>query len=435
MLKQVTQIFKASLFKKYFSNTVWLIGEKIFRLVVSFAVGVYVIQYLGPVDYGLFSYAKSFVGIFIALSTLGLESILVRDLVKIEYKRNELLGTAFFLKIIGTLVMWIFIAGTLAIIKNDFFLTVLISIISFSVIFQAFDVIIFYFQANVKSRKIASVQMIQVLISSALKLIFVAFHFPLIWFAMMFFVDAVILSVGLILIYLRSGEEIGRWQWNTTLAKNLLRDSWPLMFAYMSYLIYTRIDQVMIKGMLDDYSVGIYAAAYKLYEMPLFIAVLTAKSVYPLMVKYYEENKEKLFNVYLQLTSWMSLLAYILIVMFLLFSNKLVLFLYGEKFLESSKVLMFLSLGLIPMFNAFLRSTYITISNNQKIILYTTVFSAGLNILLNFYFIHFFGMLGAVYATIITQLFSLFLLNIVFPPTRKIFFIQTKALLLMGIRR
>ena len=88
-------------FKKYFANTSWLMVEKIFRSVMLLVVGAYVARYLGPGQFGLLSYAISFAALFSTISTLGLDSIVVRELVKNGIKRDELLGTAFFLKLAG----------------------------------------------------------------------------------------------------------------------------------------------------------------------------------------------------------------------------------------------------------------------------------------------------------------------------------------------
>ena len=69
-------------FLKYLKNTSWLFGEKILRIVVGLFVGIWVARYLGPEQFGLFSYAQSFVGLFTAIATLGLDGIVVRELVK-----------------------------------------------------------------------------------------------------------------------------------------------------------------------------------------------------------------------------------------------------------------------------------------------------------------------------------------------------------------
>jgi len=66
-------------------------------MVVGLFVGVWVARYLGPDSFGLLSYAMAFVGLFVSISTLGLDGIVIRELVKDESKRDKLIGTAFWL--------------------------------------------------------------------------------------------------------------------------------------------------------------------------------------------------------------------------------------------------------------------------------------------------------------------------------------------------
>ena len=420
-------------FRKYFANTSWLLGERILRMAISLFVGIYVARYLGPERFGILSYANSFVGLFTAIATLGLDGIVVRELVKLPRQRDKLLGTSFLLKVAGALVMWLMILIATFFTKNDLLTNTLIAIIAFGVIFQAFNVIDFNFQAEVKSKYVVHSQFVQIVFSSFTKLVLIYNKLPLIWFAAVYCLDAAILAFGLVFSYLNNHGNIKIWKWDAKIAKGLLLDSWPLMFAYMSYLIYARIDRIMIKEMLDEYSVGIYSAAYVLYEAPLFIALMVAKSVYPILVQYYQKNKDRLFELYLELSSYMTLLSYLIVLFIYIFHESLIQITFGNNFGEASKILVLLSFGLIPMFNAFLRSSYMTISESQKIILYTTLFSSIINILLNFIMIKKYGIEGAVYATVLTQILSLSLLNIAFEKTRVLFFIQTKSLLLMGI--
>ena len=422
-------------FRKYFANTSWLLGERILRMIVSLFVGIYVARYLGPERFGLLSYANSFVGLFTAIATLGLDGIVVRELVKLPRQRDKLLGTSFLLKVAGALVMWLAILIALFFTKNDVLTNTIIAIIAFGVIFQAFNVIDFNFQAEVKSKYVVHSQFVQLIFSSFIKLVLIFNKLPLIWFAAVYCLDAAILAFGLAFSYLNNHGSFKKWKWDAKIAKGLLLDSWPLMFAYMSYLIYAKIDRIMIKEMLDEYSVGIYSAAYVIYEAPLFIALMVAKSVYPILVQYYQKNKDRLFELYSELSSYMTLLSYLIVLFIFIFHENLIQITFGNNFVESSKILVILSFGLIPMFNAFLRSSYMTISESQKIILYTTLFSSIINILLNFFMIKKYGIEGAVYATVLTQILSLSLLNVAFDKTRVLFFIQTKSLLLMGIRR
>ena len=404
-------------------------------MAVQLFVGIYVARYLGPERFGLLSYANSYVGIFTAIAILGLDGIVVRELVKSPDQRDTLLGTSFLLKVVGTLLMWVLILATLFFSNNDPLTRALIAIIAFGVLFQTFNVIDYNFQAEVKLKYVVHSQIVQLIVSSITKLVLILKGLPLVWFAAVYSLDAIILAVGLAYAYSRNSGSIKKWKWNAKVALALLLDSWPLMFAYMSYLIYAKIDRIMIKEMLDEHNVGIYSAAYILYEAPLFISLMIAKSVYPILVQYYQDNKNKFFQLYSTLSSYMTLLSYLIVLFIFIFHEILIQITFGESFEESSKILMLLSFGMIPMFNAFLRSSYITISGNQKIILYTTLFSAMLNIVLNLLLIKAYGVIGAVYATVFTQTLSLIVLSFAFTNTRSIFFIQAKSLLLFGIWR
>jgi len=435
ILKKIVQLKHHSGFRKYFANTSWLLGERVLRMAVSLFVGIYVARYLGPERFGLLSYANSYVGIFTAIAILGLDGIVVRELVKSPDQRDTLLGTSFLLKVVGTLLMWVLILATLFFSNNDSLTSSLIAIIAFGVLFQTFNVIDYNFQAEVKSKYVVHSQIAQLIVSSITKLVLIIKGLPLVWFAAVYSLDAIILAVGLAYAYSRNSGSIKKWKWNAKVALALLLDSWPLMFAYMSYLIYAKIDRIMIKEMLDEHNVGIYSAAYILYEAPLFISLMIAKSVYPILVQYYQDNKNRFFQLYSTLSSYLTLLSYLIVLFIFIFHEILIQITFGESFEESSKILMLLSFGMIPMFNAFLRSSYITISGNQKIILYTSLFSAMLNIVLNLLLIKAYGVIGAVYATVFTQTLSLIVLNFAFTNTRSIFFIQAKSLLLFGIWR
>src|SRR5882757_6160351 len=97
--------FVASRFKKYIENASWLIFEKGFSLFVGLVVAINVARYLKPESYGLLNYALSFVSIFSAFSTLGIDQIIVRDLARDTSKKDDLLGTGFIIKVAGTTLM------------------------------------------------------------------------------------------------------------------------------------------------------------------------------------------------------------------------------------------------------------------------------------------------------------------------------------------
>jgi len=181
---KVKKLKLSSGFKKYFVNTSWLFFERIIGMAVAFFVGVYVARYLGPANFGLLSYAGSFVGLFAGIATLGLDNIVVRELVKDEKKRDEILGTTFVLKVIGSVLVIGMLTIAIRFTNNDNFTNLLIFIIAIGTIFQSFNVIKFYFQSKVLSKYTVYAQVFSTILCAAIKLFLIYFNMGLIYFAM-----------------------------------------------------------------------------------------------------------------------------------------------------------------------------------------------------------------------------------------------------------
>lgn len=415
-------------FRKYFANTSWLMGERILRMAVSLFVGIFVARYLGPERYGLLSYANSFVGIFIVLGTLGLDDIIVRELVKTPEQQEKILGSSFLLKLVGTLLMWMAILAAVPFTKNDFQTNILIIIIAFGAVFQAFNVIDFSFQAKVKSKFIVHAQFVQLIISSIVKIILVVNETPLIWFASVYCLDAIVLAMGLIFVYFYNGNNIFHWKWSFETSKYLLRDSWPLIFAGVVVSVYMKIDQVMIKEMLGAKEVGLYAAAVKLSEAWYFLPLAITSSLFPAIINAKLYQKEDYFQRLQKLYDLMVWIAVAIALPTAILSPWIVAFLYGNEYLESSSVLNIHIWSGIFVFLGVASSKYLLAENYIKKTFYRTFVGALLNIIMNYYLIGIMGIKGAALSTFASHFFAAYFYDILDKDLREMFILKTKSL-------
>ena len=201
ILKKTLQLKHHSEFKKYFANTSWVLGERILHLAVSLFISIYVARYLGPERYGLLSYALSFVWLFSALAHLGLDDILVQELVQHREKRKDLLGTVFWLKICGTAIMGISITTVLQFMAEDKQTYWIIIIIAFGFLFQSTNVIELYFQAQVQSKFAVRVKVVQLFITSLFKIYLVWSKADLVWFAVALMLDQAVVALLFLIMY------------------------------------------------------------------------------------------------------------------------------------------------------------------------------------------------------------------------------------------
>ena len=425
---RITLLKDHSGFRKYFANTSWLMGERILRMGVSLFVGIYVARYLGPERYGLLSYANSFVGIFLALATLGLDEVVVRELLKTPEQREKILGTSFLLKLVGTLLMWVAIFAAVPFTENDLQTNILIIIIAFGAVFQAFNVIDLNFQAKVKSKYVVHAQFVQLIISSIVKIILVVNEAPLIWFASVYSLDVIVLAMGLVFAYLYNGENIFSWKWSFETSKYLLHDSWPLILAGVVISVYMKIDQVMIKEMLGAKEVGLYAAAVKLSEAWYFLPMAIASSLFPAIINAKVYQKEVYYQRLQKLYDLMVWIAVAIALPMAILSSWIVELLYGNEYLESSSVLNIHIWSGIFVFLGVASSKYLLAENYIKKAFYRTFAGALLNIIMNYYLIGIIGIQGAAISTLVSHFFAAYFYDILDKDLRIMFIMKTKSL-------
>lgn len=406
-------------FKKYFANTSWLFVGKIIQMIVGLFVGVYVARYLGPSQFGLLSYAIAFVGLFSAIASLGLDSIVVRELVKTPQKLNELLGTAFFLKIIGAVLMFgAIIIGT-QFSGNDDFTNLLVIIIASGYIFQAFSVIDLNFQATVKSRYVVRAQIIQLFISSGISLFLIWIGASLLWFAIVGIISAVVLASSLVWNYLQSGGRMFAWKFKLATAKALLKDSWPLILAGVSLMIQARIDQVMLKQMIGDSEVGYYSVALRFIEAVAFVPIVLRSSLSPAIInaKKISQNlyQHRLLNFY----RLNFLLFLVVAIPIYFFAEKIVVLLLGAAYQPAGILLSLMAIRLFFANMGVARGQFILVENLFKYSLITMVLGTITNVLLNYFLIPDYKSIGAIIATVISFFVTVFAVDIFYNKTRK----------------
>ena len=412
---------------KYFKNTSWLFGEKILRMIVGLFVGIWVARYLGPEQFGLFSYAQSFVGLFVAIAGLGLDGIIVRELVKDESKRDALLGTAFRLKLIGALLVLIALAIAVNLSEQDSLTTLLIFTIASATVFQSFNVIDFYFQAKVLSKYIVYANIISLLISSMVKVGLILNDAPLLYFAYSILFDNFILICGFLYFYRNKALFVSRWYFDKKLARSLLKDSWPMILSGLVISVYMKIDQIMIKEMMNVEAVGFYSVAVKLTEIWLFITVAITSSIFPSIIKAKNISVDLYENRILNLYRVLFFISFVIAIFLSFFSEEIVMVLFGNSFYPSVQILVVYAWSNIFVFMNNASWKWYQIENLQKIAMVRLTLGALINVILNILFIKSYGLVGAAYATIISYSIAVYFGNLIDKRTLINFKLLTRA--------
>lgn len=416
--------------QKILGNIGWLFADKFLRMGGGLFVGVWVARYLGPEQFGLFNYTVAFTAFFSALATLGLDGIVVRDIVRDPTRKDEILGTAFMLRIMGGIIAFILsMAAILVLRPADTLSHWLVGIIALGSIFQSFDTIDFWFQSQVQSRYSVVAKNTAFVVLSITKVILIVNHASLVAFAWAGLGETILGATGLILAYVLRRGRLYSWKTSVGLGIRMLQNSWPLIFSSIVIIVYMRIDQVMLGEMVGNDEVGVYSVAVGLAEVWYFIPGAVVSSTFPSVVAARMENDDLFYERLQRLYNLMALLAYMVAIPVTLLAGPIVELLYGSAYAKAGSMLallvwagLFTNLGIA-------RSSFLTAMNWTKIHFVTVFLGCLINVALNYILIPRYSGMGAVIASCVAYWFAAHGACFVYRPLYKTGVMLTKAII------
>lgn len=410
-------------------NIGWLSGDRIVRLFGALLVGTLVARYLGPGQFGLLNYGTAIYGLFNIISNLGLDSLVVRDIALDAEGEPHILGTAFVLKALASVVTSVaaMIAARLLDPHNRP-LIIIVALLSFASISQALDVIDYFFQAHTRSRHTVVPRTAAFIAGSVARVAAVFMGSSLLVFAWIAALEILVGELGLGISYLRYRAAVARWNWNRKLAKTLMTESWPLLIGSLMTMFYMRTDQVLLGKMSTMETVGNYTAAIRFSEIWYAIPMIATISVMPKLLKSREANPQQYYSRLETVYKAMVLISVIVTIGTLVFGPWVVRHLYGAKYSSAATILsihiwagVFVSIGCVS------GQQYVH-ENITSTALKRTILGAILNVGLNLVWIPRWGGIGSAMATLISYSVAAYFGDALDRKTRHIFRMKTVAL-------
>ncbi|MBI5711629.1 MAG: flippase [Candidatus Eisenbacteria bacterium] len=411
-------------------NVGWLAADRVFRLAVGTVLNVWMIRYLGAQQLGLFSFAQSVVGILAILSQLGLETILVRDLVRRPDETREILGSALGLRLAGAAATFALSVATIALLRPDNRTALALAMVFASIyFFLALDVVESWFQSRTRVAPYVVARSVAFVLSSIAKTWALIAGAPIVVLAMTMAGEYVLAAVGLALAYRRQGDAPAGWCWRPAVASQLLRDAWPLVLNGAAVMLSIRIDQAMLTLMRSEHENGIYAAAQRLTEILFFIPVAFMNAAAPALLRSHRRDRaeydRRLQRVFFVLT-WTAVGIALPVS---LLARPIVTTLFGPEFADSGPVLALHIWSAPALFMGVGISNWFIAEERQRDLMVRSIIAAAANVALNLWLIPAFGARGAALATLAAQTLAYWLANAAFAPTRGLFRLQCRALL------
>lgn len=401
---------KKSIFKNTFFSVVKTTASIIFPLITF----PYISRTLTVEDIGKIEFSRSIVSYFLLLASLGINTYAIREGAKIKDDTSRL----------DTFTSQIF---TLNLYSMGISISILLALILYFPYFNRYQEILLVLSLNIIGTTLSR---------DWLNSVFEDFRYITIRNIIIQFISLILmfifvrkesdyLNYSILLVFSSIGAALLNFFYSRSFAKikvtknvEIHQHIKPIMLIFainISTIIYVNLDVTILNFFNGDFASGIYSSATKIYTLLKNIVAAIIIVMLPRLSHMVGNSSQKIVE---SLTN--KMLTYIILFVFpisivtFFCSESIITFLMSEKFLSAAPALRLFSLALIfSSIASFMTTSVLLPHGGENKILFASVISAFINLLLNLWLIPIYGYNGAAFTTTISE-FIMMILSYIF---------------------
>ena len=418
--------------KKIFSNSLWMMSEKLVSIFGLIFVTSFVAKYIGPENFGKLTFASSIFAIIQTIAMFGSENIIFQKTAKDRRFGEYIIDST---KIIRDF-MYVSLS-LLTLVYIYFFadqLTFIFSVAtSIAIYFAVHDVYIIYFNAILQSKINAYCNIFALMISLLVRYCIAKFQLavellsvPIIlitiipFFIRKYLFNKVKLEKGYV-----TKERVNRYR------KFMLGIGRKLIFYSLSVAVFTKTSQLFL-GLKSQYDLGIYTVAMTLGNSFYFVLVAIISSYFTQI--YIEKDFEQSQKMVAKLSVMIVAICLAVMAFFAVTGHYIVQWLYGAEYASVNEILLFTVVVTLFSGLSTVAEKYLLKFNAYDYLKKKTLYLVAFNLVLTALFVHLWGLKGAITAILITEIMSFTVFNY-FYKKGMIFDTQKRMLLLSTYRK
>lgn len=361
-------------------------ADRIVRIGLGVAVNVALARALGPADYGLFAYALTVGALFLPLSTLGLERIVVRELARARGPEGVMLGSIAAARLLGGL-SGCGLAVAVAVVAagaERALVAGLVALITAGNLLQAFDVIDWSFQARRDFKHGTAARLAAFVVAATLKVVLALGGGGLMALGVITLFEMVLSAAFQWIVWLRCSGSMSAWKVDAALGITMMRLAAPLLVGEIAIWLFQKADTLILQYVAGEAEVGLYAVAQRLGQAAYFLPVLAVQIFSPQVARAADEAAA--LALVQRVMNGLVGAAYAISFGLWLASALLVRGLFGSAYVAAAPLLAWLAWSNVFVFMGCAHTLYLVNRDAQKMSLWlawlTALTSIGLNLLL-----------------------------------------------------
>lgn len=416
---------------RFVINASWIMIGRVVQLLLTFVTTMLATRYLGPTEYGKLTYVFSYVQFFIPICTMGLNDIVVKELVDNKDENDLIVGTMLVMRTVVSLCSMVISSFLAAAVNQSSFYGLIAFLQSFSLMFQSFECIMYFYQSQMASQKSGLAYALGYVIASLFRILLIVMKKDIRWFAFAMSFDYIAVAVLLLGFYRKDRY---RFRFSFPMVKRLLGKSYYYIFSGLLVVIYGKVTDILLLGkMVDETNVGYYGAATTLCNAWPFILTAIIDSANPFIIEMHRKDKEQFEKRVRQLYAAVFYIGIIAALGITVLSDFIIGIIYGTAFKPAAVPLRVFCWSTAFSYIGVARTAWMQCEKKTRYETWISLFGCITNILLNYFLIRSFGIVGAASAAVLTQLLTNFVFLFFVKDIRKNASLILDAILLKGV--
>lgn len=389
------------------NSLVSLIGG-VLNKILGVLLVIYAARQLGTDGFGTYSLVLSLLGIFYIITDFGLGTLTTRDLARDTGEEPKYLGNLLLMRLGLSAVAALGMVGTTLVLHYPAEVVVLASVAALSLFFTSnVDTCTAIFNAHERMEIPALVSVMATMLRVGISLGALAAGGGILVLMWVYTIASAAQFVLLSWVL----QQYAKIQWKLDLGfwKRLLEQAYPLALANLFWVLYFRIDTVMLASFAGEKAVGLYNAAYRLLEFTLIVPAYYGGAIFPVISASQSVNPQRFLLIYRRSIKYMLVASLPMALGVAALAPKMIEVLYGQAYAASVPVLFILMWCLVIISVNSINIPYLIAMNRQKTVTWITLTSMLVKVGINLWAIPRYGLLGAAWVTIFSEIANIIL--------------------------
>jgi len=385
-------------------NTFYSSLNSFLRFLSNALLYVILARALGVEEFGRFTFALSFTGIFLTFIDYGFNLLIVKEVSQKPKGLMKWMRSIISAKILLCTLFTVIIFVTLRALNYPSETQIIVGILWLSAIFYSFG---FFFNNVFRGLNQFQYETYPTILLNATQF-FVVTIFLLLRFKTPLVAIAYLLARILYLVHstylLFSKVSKVPLSYNLSESIKILKIAFPYGIHAILATLYLQLDTVLLSYLKGNIEVGHYQAAMRIFTAIMVIYDVIGSAFFPVISAFIKNDKAK-FNRYALLLNKIAIYAgSVFGVGAFLFSQPIISILYGKQYINSILVMRILAGVIFLRFLGAGYALFITAAEGQKFRAMGVSLSLIVNVILNVFLIPKFGAIGAAIASLITHI-------------------------------